>query len=205
MIFELTSWIYISLVCLIGGNWFLKLFPGIKNVSVIDFPVICFVGMSVFGILAFCLRLAFPLFPVIKWGLQVLTLLTLVNENNRKEIFSQLKNSFGYFTTLDFTFLITSIVMVLVISSAPVIHPDTLNYHAFSTQIFDLFGVVPGIANLRPEFGFQSMWFAALAFFHFSYSNSALIFPLNGCIMIWVLVFLVSGATKVKKLLAVKT
>ena len=70
----------------------------------------------------------------------------------------------------------------MVISTAPVIHPDTLNYHAFSTQIFNQFGVIPGIANLKPELGFQSMWFAASGFFSFSVSDDILIFPLNGCV-----------------------
>ena len=199
MLLLLILWLYISLVCLICGNRFLKLVFGIQDVSVIALPVICFIGMAVIGIVTFYLSLAVPLFPVIKLGLQVLALLTLVNEGNREEIFSQLKNSFRYFRTLDFTFLTISIVMVLVISSAPVIHPDTLNYHAFSTQIFDQFGVVPGIANLKPEFGFQSLWFAALAFFHFSFPDNTLIFSLNGCVMAWVIVFLVSGAAEDKR------
>jgi hypothetical protein len=43
------------------------------------------------------------------------------------------------------------------------------------------------------------MWFAALAFFHFSFSDGILIFPLNGCVMAWVIVFLVSGAAGNKR------
>jgi hypothetical protein len=39
------------------------------------------------------------------------------------------------------------------------------------------------------------MWFAALAFFHFPFFGDILIFPLNGCAMLWVIVFLVSRAT----------
>src|SRR5258708_27319841 len=101
MIFEVISWIYISLVCLSGGNLVLKLFFGIRDVSVIDFPVICFMGMSVFGIMTFYLSLLVPVFTVIKLGLQLLTLLTLVREGNRKEIFSQLKNCFGHLTAMD--------------------------------------------------------------------------------------------------------
>src|ERR1700759_885078 len=195
MISELISWIYITLVCLTAGNRIMKLFFGIKDLSVIDFPVICFIGMSVFGIVTFYLSLVIPLFTVIKCALQLLPLLTLIHEDSRKEIFSQLKNCFGQLTKVDFAFLMVSVVMVLVISSAPVIHPDTLNYHAFSTQIFDQFGVLPGIANLKPELGFQSMWFAALAFFHFPFSKDILIFPLNGCVVIWIIVLMVSGTS----------
>ncbi len=201
MIFELVSWIYISLACLICGNWILKSLFGIQNIDVIEFPVICFIGMSVFGIITFYLSLLVPLFSVIKWGLQLLALVPLIRSSIRNEILSQLKRCFGHFTMIGFIFLAVSTAMVLVVCSAPVIHPDSLNYHVFSTQIFDLFGAVPGIANLKPEFGFQSMWFAALAFFHFSFSESILIFPLNGCVMIWVVIFLISGASGIKKTL----
>ena len=201
MIFELFSWIYISLVCLIWGNWILKSLFGIQNIDVIEFPVICFIGMSVFGIITFYLSLLVPLFPVIKWGLQLLAMVPLMRGSIRNEILSQLKRCFRHFTMMGFIFLAVSTAMVLVVCSAPVIHPDTLNYHVFSTQIFDLFGALPGIANLKPELGFQSMWFAALAFFHFSFSESILIFPLNGCVMIWVVIFLISGASGIKKTL----
>ncbi|HET7000487.1 MAG TPA: hypothetical protein VFI33_04235 [Puia sp.] len=199
MIFELISWIYISLVCLSGGNRILKLFFGIKDVSGIDFPVICLIGMSAFGIITFYLSLVVPLFTVIKLSLQFITLLSLVKEGNRKEISSQLKNCFGHLTAMGITFLTISVIMVLIISSAPVIHPDTLNYHAFSTLIFDRFGVLTGIANLKPELGFQSLWFAALAFFHFTFSNDILVFPLNGCVMLWTIILLVLGTSAVDK------
>ncbi len=59
--------------------------------------------------------------------------------------------------------------MILFLSSSPVIHPDTLNYHVFSTEIFDKYGTIPGLANLKPEFGFQSIWFSQWLYliFHF--------------------------------------
>jgi hypothetical protein len=198
MIFILISWIYITLVCLIWGNRLVKLFlfrrvPATDSTDHIDFPVICLIGMSVTAIIVFYLSLVIPLFPVIKLALQLPALLTLMYKRNRREIYFQVKNYFKHFDRTDFILMSVAVAMVLVISTGQVIHPDTLNYHAFSAQIFDKFGVIPGIANLKQEFGFQSMWFAALAFFHFSFSDSVLIFPLNGCAMAWLIIFLVSG------------
>ena len=202
MIFELISWIYISLICLIWGIQILKLFFGISDVTVIDFPIVCFIGMAAIGIISTYLSLVIPLFIWIKLTLQTPALLFLLKSANRNELFSQLKKPFVRFSFLDFTLLSVFILMILFLCTAPIIHPDTLSYHAFSTQIFDKYGSIPGIANLKPEYGFQSVWFAVLAFFDFSFFHSALLFPLNGCVMVWAAFFLVSKVAVDKTILS---
>jgi hypothetical protein len=201
MIFELISWIYISVICLLWGNQILKLFFGINEPDTIDFPVVCFLGMSVIGIISFYLSLFIPLHLSVKLALQIPALLILVKAKNRREIFLQLKKPFINFSGLDMVFLTAVLLMILFLCTAPVIHPDTLSYHSFSTQIFDKYGTVPGIANLKPEFGFQSLWFACLAFFDNSIFQSGPWFPLNGCVMAWLVIFLVSKTSLKKSIL----
>ncbi len=198
MIFELISWIYISLICLIWGNLILKLFFGINEVAVIDFPIVCFIGMSVIGIVAIYISLVIPLVIAVKLILQIPAFLFLLNPSRRKKFFSQLKKPFIGLSIMDFVFLTSAILMILFLCTTLIIHPDTINYHAFSTNIFDKYGTVPGIANLKPQYGFQSNWFAGLAFFDFSIFQFGPWFPLNGCVMCWVIVFLVSKAAVLK-------
>ena len=196
MLLILMSWIYITLICLIWGNQVLKLITGIFSTSDIDFPVICFIGLSVLGIISFYLSLVVPIFAGIKLVLQIVALFSLMYRKNRSRILFQLKKAFSQLSIPYIIFLIASLLMVLFISSAPIIHPDTLHYHAFSTSVFDKQGTIIGIANIQQVYGFQSMWFAATAFFDFSYLPGNPWFPLNSCVMGWLMVFLVSKAGK---------
>ena len=82
--------------------------------------------------------------------------------------------------------------MVIFLTSSPVIHPDTLNYHVYSVLFFDHFGIVPGIVHLKPQFGFQSLWFVALNVFEFRFLSDAPTFYLNGAVLCWFILFLIS-------------
>jgi len=192
MIFELISWLYISLICLVWGNRILKLGFGISQEDAIDFPIICFIGLSALGIISYFLSLVIPLFPAVKLFLQIPALLFLLKSENRRGIICQLRKCFGFLSVLDKLFLGIILLMLLFISSSLVIHPDTLNYHLLAIRIFEKYGSIPGIANLRMDLGFQSNWFAELAFFDFSLTQHIQWFPLNGCVMGWFVFFLVS-------------
>jgi hypothetical protein len=192
MVFELISWIYISLVCLLWGNQVLKLFFGIAEVTMVGFPIVCFLGMSVIGIGSFYLSLAIPLYIVIKLAWQVVAFLFLLNKKNRTNVYAQIKRPFNHFSVSDTIFLSAIGLMLLFVSTSVIIHPDTLSYHAFLTDIFNTHGSLRGIANLEPKYGLQSTWFAELAFFDFSLFHSVGSFPLNGCVMLWFALFLIS-------------
>jgi hypothetical protein len=191
MVFEMISWAYISMICLIWGNIILKLLCGINKETIISFPVICFLGMAIIGTISFYISLFIPLFLAVKLALQIPVIMILLKSANRKELITQLKKPFVDFSILDYIFLSVILLMILFLGSSRVIHPDTLNYHVFSTEIFDKYGTIPGLANLKPEFGFQSIWFSAMAFFDFPLFQGGPLFPLNGCVMSWVSIFLV--------------
>jgi hypothetical protein len=202
MIFELISWIYISLICLIWGNLILKIFFGINKGEGIDFPIVCFIGMAILGVIAFYISLFIPLFFGVKLALQIPVLLYLTYKRNREQIFSQVRNGFAYFSLSDSCFLVVALLMILFICTAPVIHPDTLNYHVFSVQIFDKYGAIPGIGNVKMHLGFQSLWFALLSLFSISLFHFGPIYPLNGIVMVWVIIFLVSKAGRRENILS---
>ncbi len=194
MIFEMVSWMYISLICLIWGNIILQLFFGIHEGAVVDFPIVCFIGMTLIGIISFYISLFVPLYFGIKLALQIPALMILIKSAKRKELISQIRKTFIDFSISDYIILSTIMLMILFLSTSEIIHPDSLNYHVFSTQIFDKYGTIPGLANLKPQFGFQSIWFSALAFFDFPVSQTGPLFILNGSVMIWISIFLISKA-----------
>jgi len=196
MVFELVSWLYISLICFVWGNLVWKLFFGIEEINGRDFFVVCFFGLSVIGIILFYISLFMPFSTAIKLSLQIPALLTLIVPSSRGELLNRLRRTFTSVSTLDFALIGVVLLMILFLCTSPVIHPDTLNYHLFSTQLFDKYGSIKGIANLKPEFGFQSLWFAVVAFFDFSISGSGSWFPLNCCVLSWFTIFLISKAAK---------
>ncbi len=204
MIFELISWFYISLICLIWGNIILKLFFGIDRESAIDFPIACFLGMSFIGVIVFYISLILPLYFAVRLLFQIPALLFLINGSFRELIFSQLKKPFTNLSVPDSLFLFTALLMILFICTAPVIHPDTLNYHVFSVELSEKYGTIPGIGNLKPHFGFQSVWFALLSLFSISLYHPVPLFPLNGVVMVWFIIFMVSKSGKQNNIFSAK-
>jgi hypothetical protein len=195
MLFELISWIYISLVCFLWGNIILKFFTGPGRVA-FGFSVLCLLGMSVVGIVTYYISLVVPLYTGVKVFLQVPVFLSLLKSSNRQELVSKIKLPFARFASADFVFFFSIVLMLLFLCSSSIIHPDTLNYHAFSVRIFDRYGSIPGIANLKLQYGFQSIWFGLQAFFDVSIFQRGPWFPLNGCVLCWFFIFLVPEITK---------
>ena len=94
MIFELISWLYISLICLVWGNRILETGVWYQPGRCIDFPISCFIGLSSIGILTYFLSLVIPLLPAVKLFLQIPALLFLLKSENRRGIINQLKKYF---------------------------------------------------------------------------------------------------------------
>jgi len=62
MVFELISWIYISFICLVWGDCFVRMiFRDRLNIYEFGFPAICFLGMAVIGTVALYVSLFIPL------------------------------------------------------------------------------------------------------------------------------------------------
>ena len=196
MSFELVSWIYISFICLIWGNLAVRLiFRNQSNIAELDFSILCFMGMSVVGVIALFISLFMPLNAGVKIVLQVPAFFYLLRASNRKSFFYQLRAPFDHLSLADLLLLIACIVMILFLSTSVIIHPDTLNYHIYSIRIFDKYGMIPGIANLRLDLGFQSLWFAVMSIFDLSFFQTNISYPLSGCVLCWFIIFLIAKAT----------
>ncbi|HVW61476.1 MAG TPA: hypothetical protein VHC48_15600 [Puia sp.] len=152
--------------------------------------LVCLAGLSAISTLA----LGLSLFTALGWETHALlfigALVHLLGKTPRKEIRALVARTFEGFSPLQYCLLAACIGMVLLIGAHDIIHPDTLHYHADSILLFQRYKSVPGIANIRPELGFQCGWFAALAilnptpWYH-------LIF-LNGAVLCWFFIFVLS-------------
>src|ERR1700681_1369490 len=94
MIFELVSWIYISLICLVWGNIIVKLFFANERDEAIDFSIVCFIGMTLLGTISFYISLFIPLYFGVKLALQIPALMILFKPAKRRELISRIKKPF---------------------------------------------------------------------------------------------------------------
>ncbi|HRP56397.1 hypothetical protein [Agriterribacter sp.] len=66
---------------------------------------------------------------------------------------------------------------------------DTESYHIQMVQWVEVFGSVPGIANLHERYGFNSSWFSSVAVFHFPFTDANTFTALNGALSLWFCVY----------------
>jgi hypothetical protein len=196
MTFQLIAWIYISLICFAWGKLFVKYFsPGIP---VFDFSISCIIGFSVVGIISMYFSLFGPLYGWVKLVISAPALIFYLQSSNRKIVFETFTGVIKNLSAPDRALLSVCILMLLFLSSSTIIHPDTLNYHADAIRFFNDRGMVRGIANVKLEYGFQSLWFAAMAFFDLSFLQPHVSYPLSGCLLCWFIIFLVAKSANTK-------
>jgi hypothetical protein len=199
MAFELITWIYITLICFAWGNLVAGVFiRRLTDFPELSFPVICFFGLFFIGIIAWYLSIFLPIGILIKIIITFPALFFYLWRSNRLLLTELLRALFNRMTVADWWLLFVCIGMLVFLTSSPVIHPDSLNYHVYSIRFLSRFGIVPGIANLKLEFGFQSLWFVVLGIFDFSFIHRQTAFPLNGCFLFWVIIFLISNSADQK-------
>jgi hypothetical protein len=196
MIFEISTWIYISVVCYAWGKIFLNsLLKKTDPSTNPGFVIVSFLGVCLLGILAMYCSIFFPLNGWLTLLFSLPPIYFYLSAENRKVFKASLKNLFSRLNLIDGVLLLFAVVIVLLLTISPIIHPDTLNYHVDSILIYKRFGQIPGIANVKLQFGFQSLWFSLLALFDFSMIQPNLSFPLNGVVICWFVLFLISNFT----------
>jgi len=192
MLFTIFACIYISLVCWAWGIIFTRLLKKITGqVTELSFSITCITGLSfiisILGILSLFI-------PLGGWMIQLLFLLPsmFVLSAEYKSIFKQnVKDSFSLHPPSLFLLLI-SIMVILVMSTWKIIHPDTLGYHAQLIQWAEKYRVIPGLVNLNTRYGLQSNWFLACAFFSFKFTGSQALVFLNTAVLFWFILFIVN-------------
>jgi len=189
MIVTLTACLYISFVCLLWGTALLDIcFRSAKISGHPPFIITTLLGLSVIAGVSGILSLFMPLGGI---RFQVLILLpallyavirfrymrtVLVNRPSIKPVPLLLFISLG--------------LLVLIMNSWTIIHPDTIGYHAQAIKWIEEHRVIPGLVNLQPRLGLQNSWFILSAVFAFDFTGTAYVTFINSTLLIWFLIFI---------------
>ena len=193
MIINLLFWISISLISIGWGNIFISLlFRKALGKSIdIELPLIFLIGLSIIGSTALYLSLFIPLNWKANLIIAVPALAYYILKENRRKTRTQFSICFQEMSLLSYLILSLCILLVLVIASAKIIHPDTLIYHSQAILWMQAFKAIPGEAHLGQELGLQSSWFAIQAILSPQFKNLNCFFYVNGAILCWYLIFVI--------------
>ena len=86
--------------------------------------------------------------------------------------------------------LASTLLMILVMSVYPIIHPDTIAYHAQSIKWAERYPAIPGLVHINFLYGFQNNWFLLCSLFSFSFTGTNALTFINTTVLTWQLIFL---------------
>lgn len=193
MLITLLAWFYITFLCWSWGRFFLSALKKISDEEQpgLHFSFVCLAGLSVITVIAAVLSLFIPLGS---WWVQLIFLLPsvlLLPFYRGENLVSSLTKTFSELHITSLLFLISCLLMVLVMSTWTIVHPDTLGYHAQTIQWIEKYKVVPGLAHLHVRLGYQGLWFVDCALFGFSFTGTSGITFLNSAVLFWFFVFVI--------------
>lgn len=194
MLTTLLAWIYISFLSWLWGILFLQFIKKItrSELNLPHFSIICITGLSAITVIAGTLSLFVPLG---EWWVQFLFIipcLFLFFKKDSPAFFAALKKELQDLHFISIVLLLACLLLILVMSSWTVIHPDTLGYHAQIIQWIEKYKAVPGLANLHVRFGYQWFWFVDAALFSFSFTGTEGITVLNSTVLFWFFIFFIN-------------
>jgi len=194
MLATLLVWIYISFLSWMWGILFLQFIKRItKGESPLPhFSIICITGLSVITVIAGILSLFIPLGD---WWVQflfILPCLVLFFKRDAPAFFSALKKEFQNLHLVSIILVSACLLMILVMSTWMIVHPDTLGYHAQTIQWIEKYKAVPGLIHLHVRFGYQGLWFVDTALFGFSFTGKEGITFLNSTALFWFFIFIIN-------------
>jgi hypothetical protein len=194
MLITLLAWLYIGFLCWSWGRIFLSALKKINNEDQPGppFSLICLAGLSIITVIASILSLFIPLGS---WWVQLIFLipsLMLLIRDKKEIYFSSLTKVFTGLHNTSLLLLISCLLMVLVMSTWTIVHPDTLGYHAQTIQWIEKYKAVPGLVHLHVRLGYQGLWFTDCALFGFRFTGISGITLLNSTVLFWFFVFVIS-------------
>jgi hypothetical protein len=177
--------------------WGILFFQSIKKTTrnelqLPHFSIICITGLSAITVIAAILSLFIPLGG---WWVQFLFIipcLVLFFKKDSPAFFAALKKELEDLHFFSIILLSACLLLILVMSSWTIIHPDTLGYHAQTIQWIEKYKAVPGLAHLHVRFGYQWLWFVDSALFGFSFTGKEGITFLNSTVLFWFFIFLIN-------------
>ena len=194
MLITLLVWIYISFLSWMWGILFLQFIKKIIKSELQDphFSIICITGLSAITVIAATLSLFIPLG---EWWVQFLFIipcLVLFFKKDSPAFFTALKKELQELHFFSIILLSACLLLILLMSSWTIIHPDTLGYHAQTIQWIGKYKAVPGLVHLHVRFGFQGLWFVDTALFGFSFTGKEGITFLNSTVLFWFFIFFIN-------------
>jgi hypothetical protein len=170
---------------------FIKKITG-NELQLPHFSFICISGLSVMTVIAGILSLFIPLGS---WWVQflfILPCLILFFKKDSFSFFAALKKEFQYLHLFSVILLSACLLLILVMSTWTIVHPDTLGYHAQTIQWIEKYKAIPGLVHLHVRFGYQGLWFVDAALFGFSFTAIQGITFLNSTVLSWFFIFLIN-------------
>jgi len=198
MLLTLLICIYISLLCWAWGSILIR---GLCRLAASEestgfhFSITCLAGLAGITIMGSIISLFAPLGG---WYIQVILLVPallfmLINFSVKTE---KLKNVFRGFHFSASMLLLASFLMILIIGSWKIIHPDTLGYHMQTIKWIEEYKAVPGLVNLHPRYGYQGLWFVSCALFGFRYLGTGSAVFVNIAVLSWFFLFVIDKINK---------
>lgn len=194
MLTTLLAWIYITFLSWMWGILFLQT---IKRITKTDwqlphFSIVCITGLSAITFIAGMLSLVMPLG---NWWVQfffILPCLILFFKKNAPYFFASVKKEISNLHLVSSVLLFSCLLLILVMSTWTIVHPDTLGYHAQTIQWIEKYKAVPGLVHLHVRFGYQGLWFVDCALFGFNFTGKAGFTFLNSTVLLWFFIFMIN-------------
>ncbi|WP_152267435.1 LIC_10190 family membrane protein [Agriterribacter humi] len=189
MIITIVAWIYITGICYGWGHLIFRSAEKITSGYIhekIPFSIVCFTGLAGIAGIAGVVSLFSPLGL---WQLQLFFILPCI-----PVFYTIVKNSpsFNPFLSLHpliIILLISSFIMVLIMSTWTISHPDSMEYHIQAIQWIEKYKAIPGLAHLNIHLGLQNLWFPVCALLSFHFTTMGHYFFLNAVVVIWYFYF----------------
>jgi hypothetical protein len=204
MIATIIAIIYISFICWSYGSMCLNLLSKFSHTELsIPAPttVTCFTGLALIGVLFTALSLFFPVGHILSQLFLFLPALFWLLRK-RSALAITWKSGWQRFTNYPapvLAVLFSGILLILIMHSRVVNHPDTLNYHAQHIEWVKNYKAVPGIVHLNVNLGTQSAWFILSGLFSFSFTGSTALTFINAAVLCWFIIFITKKVNETVK------
>ncbi len=176
MLFGGSTFLFIALT--LGFALHKKMYAG----NQISFPLFSILLTGTAAITVYCNVLSFFV-PLNFWVLVPLLLLSLAIVYT-PSFYAEIKNKVGSISSLLFTgtnkwITLAGTMVVVLFALVPPYNTDSSGYHILAILWNESYKIVPGLANLFPQFGFNSAFMVLSAPFSFSDLAGQAIYPIN--------------------------
>lgn len=194
MLLVLAVTLYITLICLVWGmallQWMSKLTDA-PDATQLHFSLTCLAGLTAITALAGLLSL----FVGLGTGMVQLLLLALslcLATRLKKRSLYQLTASLQITHLSSRLLLAAFAILLLLMCSWTITHPDTLGYHIQTIEWIRQYKVIPGLVHIDPRLGYQGLWFPVNALFSAPHPTALGSNLLNCAVVFWFVLFVVT-------------